>query len=224
VNRAIAEHYFPDLYTYPQEWPRADPWVLLDRQGKVLTTGRRVVMSGRDIQLNIESLYPGIRTDGVQITTIHGEHGQWADVGFVWLAADSPVTDPAKADLAGRNVLFLYADVIGEGMTRPTEIMKLKAGTPAATVCSLTNPFGVVHVEVTPVEIGRDTVTLRVRVQHAPLPATAAIPDALETAWSPESAPVAVPYSGSADVQVTDRDGKIWKIVLHPERLGPVQS
>ena len=70
VNRAIAEHYFPDLYTYPTEWPRADPWVLLDRQGKVLKTGRRVVMSARDIQLYVESLYPGIRTDGAQVTTV----------------------------------------------------------------------------------------------------------------------------------------------------------
>ena len=224
VNRAIAEHYFPDLYTYPKEWPRADPWVLLDRQGKVLATGRRVVMSGRDVQLNIESLYPGIRTDGFQVTTVHGDHGQWADVGFVWLAADSPVTDPSKADLAHRNVLLLYADVIGEGMTRPTEIMTLKAGSPAFTVCSLTNPFGVVHVQVTPIEIGPDSVTLRLRVQHASLPATAAIPDALETAWSPESAPVRVTYGRSADVQVTDRDGKVWKIVLHPDRLGPLQS
>jgi beta-lactamase regulating signal transducer with metallopeptidase domain len=66
VNRAIAEHYFPDLYTFPTEWPRADPWVLLNRQGRVLKTGRRVGMSGRDIQLYVESLYPGIRTDGIE--------------------------------------------------------------------------------------------------------------------------------------------------------------
>ena len=96
VNRAIAEHYFTDLYAYPKEWPRADPWVLLDRQGRVLKTGRRVVMSGPDIQLYIESLYPGIRTDEVQVTTVRGGHGEWADVGFVWLAADSPVTDHRK--------------------------------------------------------------------------------------------------------------------------------
>jgi beta-lactamase regulating signal transducer with metallopeptidase domain len=219
VNRAIAEHYFPDLYTYPTEWPRADPWVLLDRQGRVLKTGRRVGMSGRDIQLNIESLYPGIRTDGVQVTTIRGEHGQWADVGFVWLAADSPVTDPAKADLSRRDALLLYADVIGEGMTRPSEWMALKAGSPAVTVCSLKNPFGVVHVQVTAVEIGIDAVAVRVRIQHAPLPATAEIPDALQTAWSAESAPVRALYGGSTDVQVTDQNGKTWKIVLHPERL-----
>jgi beta-lactamase regulating signal transducer with metallopeptidase domain len=224
VNRAIAERYFPDLYTYPKEWPRADPWVLLDRQGKVLKTGRRVVMSGRDIQLYIESLYPGMRTDGVQVTTIHGEHGQWADVGFVWLAADSPLTDPSKADLSGRDALLLYADVIGEGMARPSELLTLKLGSPAVTVCSLKNPFGVVHVQITPVEIGTDAVAVRVRVQHVPLPITAEVPEALETAWSPESAPVRAPYGGSAEVQVSDQDGKNWKIVLHPERLTGVTS
>jgi hypothetical protein len=225
VNRAIAEHYFPDLYTYPKEWPRADPWVLLDREGKVLTTGRRVVMSGRDIKLNIEALYPGIRTDEVQVTTIRGEHGQWVpEVNFVWLAADSPVTDPSKADLSGRNALLLYADVIGEGKTRPTELVALKLGSPAVLVCSLTNPFGVVHAQITPVEIGTDAVTVRVRVQHAPLPTTAEIPDALETAWSPQSPPVRAPYDGSAQVQVTDQNGKTWTIVLHPERLRGTRS
>ena len=225
VNRAIAEHYFPDLYTYPKEWPRADPWVLLDRQGKVLRTGRRVVMSGRDLQLYVESLYPGIRADGFQATTIHGEHGQSApEVHFVWLAADSPVTDPAKADLSGRNALLVYADVIGEGMTRPTELLALKLGSPAVTVCSLKNPFGVVHVQITPVEIGTHAVAVRVRVQHAALPITAEIPDAVETAWSAESAPIRVPYGGSAAVQVTDQNGKTWKIALHPERLTGTRS
>jgi beta-lactamase regulating signal transducer with metallopeptidase domain len=219
VNRAIAEHYFPDLYTYPKEWPRADPWVLLDRQGKVVKTGRRVGMSGRDLHLYLESLYPGMRTDGFQATTVHGEHGQWADVNFLWLAADSPVTDPSKADLSARDALLLYADVIGEGMTRPSEWMALKAGSPAVTVCSLKNPFGVVHVQVTAVEIGADTVDVRVRIQHVPLPTAAENPAALETAWSPESAPVRAPYGGSADVQVTDQNGKTWKVVLHPERL-----
>jgi hypothetical protein len=220
----MAEHYFPDLYTYPKEWPRADPWVLLDRQGKVLKTGRRVVMSGRDIQLYVESLYPGIRTDGVQVTTVEGGHGQSADVGFVWLAADSPVTDLSKADLSGRNSLLLYADVVGEGMTRPSELLALKVGSPVVTVCSLRNPFGVVHVQVTAVEIATDAVTLRLRVQHVPLGTTADIPEALKTAWSPESALVRAPYRGSTDVQVTDQNGRAWKIVLHPERLGAARS
>jgi hypothetical protein len=224
VSRAIAELYFPDLYTFPKEWPRADPWVLLDRQGRVLKTGRRVVMSARDIQLYVESLYPGIRTDGVQVTTVQGERGQSADVGFVWLAADSPVTDLSKVDLSKRGAVLLYADVIGEGMTRPTELLALKVGSPAITECSLKNPFGVVHVQVTAVEVAADAATVRIRVQHVPLRPTGAIPDADETAWSPESAPVRAPYNGSADVQVTDQNGKAWKIVLHPERLRAARS
>jgi beta-lactamase regulating signal transducer with metallopeptidase domain len=219
VNRAIAEHYFPDIYTFPKAWPRADPWVLLDRQGKVLTTGRRIVMGGRDIQLYVESLYPGIRTDGVQVTTVRGERGHSADVGFVWLAADSPVTDLSKADLSRRSAVLVYLDVIGEGMTRPTELLTLKVGSPEVTECLLKNPFGVVYVQVTAVEVAADAATVRIRLQHAPLRATGEMPDADETAWSPESAPVRAPYSGSADVEVTDQNGKTWKIVLHPERL-----
>jgi hypothetical protein len=219
VDRVIAEHYFPDLYTYPEAWPRADPWVLLDRQGNVLKTGRRVAMSGRDIQLYVESLYPGLRTDGFQSATIQDEHGHSAEVGFVWLAADSPVTDPSKAALAARDALLLYVDVIGAGMARSSELLSLKAGSPAVTVCSLKNPFGVVHVQVTAAESGGDAVAVRVRVQHASLPATAEVPAARQTAWSLESAPVTAPYGGSADVKITDQDGKTWTIVLHPERL-----
>jgi hypothetical protein len=220
VNRAIAEHYFPDLYTYPKEWPRADPWVLLDREGKVLTTGRRVVMSGRDIQLYVESLYPGIRTHEVQVTTVHGDRGH-ADVGFVWLAADSPVTDLSKVDLAQRNAVLLYADVVGDGATRPSEIVTLKLGSPAVLISSLQNPFGAVHVQVTPDAITSDAVTVRVRAQQAMLPGTAEIPAAVESAWPAQSIPVRAPYGASTDVAVTDQNGKTWKIVLHPDRLGP---
>ena len=224
VNRAIAEHYFPDLYTFPKAWPRADPWVLLDRQGRVLTTGRRVVMSGRDIQLYVESLYPGIRTDGIQVTTVRGERGQSADVGFVWLAADSPVTDSSKADLSRRSVVLVYLDVIGEGMTRPTELLTLKVGSPAVTECLLKNPFGVVYVQVTPVEVAADSATVRIRLQHAQLRTTGEMPDVDESAWSPESAPVRTLYNGSAAVQVADQNGQTWKIVLHPERLAAARS
>ena len=223
MNRAIAERYFPDLYTHPKKWPRADPWILLDRQGKALTAGRHVVMSARDIQLYIESLYPGIRTDAVQVTTVWGAQGGSSGIGFVWLAADSPVTDLSKADLSKRGVL-LYADVVGEGMTRPTQLMALKVGSPAFTQSALGNPFGAVHVEVTADEIGVDAVTLHVRLQHALVGNGADVPEALETAWSPESVPVLAPFRGSTEVQVTDQNGKAWKLVMHPERLGTAPS
>jgi len=98
--------------------------------------------------------------------------------------------------------------------------MALKVGSPAVTVCSLRIHSAWFMFRSRRFEIGADTVGVRVRVQHVPLPATAEIPVALETAWSPESAPVRAPYGGSADVQVIDQNGKTWKIVLHPERLG----
>lgn len=224
VNRAIAEHYFLDLYTYPTAWPRADPWVLLDRQGKVLETGRRVLMGSDDLKLYLESRYPGIKTDGFQATTVRGEYGRSSEVNFTWLAADSPLTDPSQADLSQRNALLLNADVIGKGMTRPSGLLALKLATPAVTVSSLKNPFGVGNVQLTAVEIGTDAVTVRVRVHHTPLPSTADISDTPDTAWPAGSASVRASYGGSADVQVTDQNGETWKIVLHPERLGPAEN
>ena len=219
VNRLIAEHYFPDLYTHPKEWPRADPWVLLDRQGKVLTVGRRVVMSQRDVQLYVESMYPGIRIDGIQGAGIHGDHGQAADVLFLWLAQDSPVTDPSRADLSKRRDLLLYADVIGEGRTRSSELLALNFGSTGTTACALKNPFGVVHVELTATASGADEVEVRARIQHAPLGTADEIPGAIASAWSPESPPVRVRYGGSAEVRMTDQNHHAWTIALHPDRL-----
>jgi hypothetical protein len=134
------------------------------------------------------------------------------------------VTDPSKADLSRRSDLLLYADVVGEGMRRSSELLVLKFGSPGVTLCSLKNPFGVVHVQMTAVDSGAEAVTVRVRVQHELLGTTAEISDAPETAWSPASATVRAPYGGSADVQVTDQNGKTWKIVLHPERLRGAQT
>ena len=91
VNRAIAEKYFPDLYTFTapkNEWPIADFWVLLDHEGNVRATGRRFAGSRRDLKLYLESLYPGIRTDGFQPVEFKGEHGRWAEVNFMWLTGN----------------------------------------------------------------------------------------------------------------------------------------
>ena len=61
VNRAIAEKYFPDLYTYttPKNESVADFWVLLGHDGKVQATGRRYSGSQADMKRYLESLYPG---------------------------------------------------------------------------------------------------------------------------------------------------------------------
>ena len=78
VNRAIAEKYFPNLYTYttPKNQSIADFWVLLDREGKVQATGRRYLISQRDLKLYLESLYPGIRTDGFQPAEFKSDRGR----------------------------------------------------------------------------------------------------------------------------------------------------
>src|ERR1700683_276864 len=101
-------------------------------------------------------------------------------------------------------------------MARSSELVPLKAGSPAVAVCALKNPFGVVHVQITPVEMGTDAVAVHVRIQHVPLPTSAEIPPARETAWSPESAPVIVPYHGSAGVQGNGHGGKKGEVLLVP--------
>ncbi|MBS0422076.1 MAG: M56 family metallopeptidase [Proteobacteria bacterium] len=219
VDRLIAERYFPDLYTHPEEWPRADPWILLDPSGKVLTTGRRVVNSAADIQLNIQSLYPGIKTGRLQLVTFQGPRGQRPDLAFVWLAADSPVTDPAKADFSRQPDVLIYADVSNGEKTFYTEMLAMKFGSTGTTRCALRNPFGVVYLRVTLDKGDANAAAVRVRWQHMPLPAGEYIPDPAENSWSAQSAPIRAVYGGPSGTQLTDADGKKWDIVLHTDRM-----
>jgi beta-lactamase regulating signal transducer with metallopeptidase domain len=219
ADRVLAEHYFPDIYTYPQEWPRADPWILLDRQGKVLTSGRRIVNSGNDIKLNIESLYPGVKTDRLQIMTLVGPRGQRPAISFVWLAADSPVTDPMKADFSKQPDVLIYADVTSGGRTFYTQMLALSFGSSGKTQCALRNPFGVVWLQVAVDKGDSAAATVRIRAQHLPLPASESIPGPVENAWSQESPPVRAVYGGSSETQIIDAEGRKWDIVLHTDRL-----
>jgi beta-lactamase regulating signal transducer with metallopeptidase domain len=220
VNRAIAERYFPDLYTYPKTWPRADPWVLLDRQGRVLKTGRRIIDSSSDLKLYLESLYPGLKTNDFQATTVHGDHAQWADVAFTWLADYSPIGDPSAADPRERSDLFFFAQVSGSSWScAATNLIVLKYDSPEVAKCTGRNPFGVVYVQVTAASDGPDAARLRISVQHAALGPAGEIPDISETAWSSQTAPVRVRYGESAELQVRDQEQQTWKIVLHPDRL-----
>jgi hypothetical protein len=150
---------------------------------------------------------------------VHGAAGEWADVNFLWLAADS--ADFAKVDLSKRNAVLLYADVAGNGMTRPTEAARLAGGARAFLVASLRDPFGVVHIRVTPAEITPDAVILRASAQQLPLSASGEIPAALETAWPADSPPVHASFGTSTEMQLTDQNGHTWNIVLHPDRIGP---
>lgn len=220
VDRQIAEKYFPDLYTHPSDWPRADPWILLDRQGKVLTTGRRAVNSKFDVKLNIESQYPGIKTDQWQGVALTGPKGEEADVSFVWLAADSPITDPSKADFAQQPDVLIAADVSSGDKTFYTQMLALNFGGSGVTLCALGNPFGVVYLQLAVAESDTDAAAVRIRAQHLPLPDSEAIPDADATAWSPQSAPVRALYNApSTPIDITDSNGNQWTIVLHTDRM-----
>ena len=221
VNRAIAEKYFPNLYTYttPKNQSIADFWVLLDREGKVQATGRRYLISQRDLKLYLESLYPGIRTDGFQPTELKSDHGRPAVVNFMWLAADSPVTDLSKANLFKRGDVALYANISGEGTTAETTLVVLRFGSPSVAVCDDKD----LDLQVTATDGGAGTVILRARIQHVarvqPAEFEFGRPNAVETAWSPESPPLRVPYGKSAEVKVTDQDHKTWKVTLYPDRM-----
>ena len=221
VNRAIAEKYFPDLYTYttPINELIADFWVLLSHEGRVLATGRRYSGSRGDMKLYLESLYPGIRSDGFQPTEMRSDHGRPAVVSFMWLAADSPVTDLSKADISRRSDVALYAVIGGDGSTAETTLIVLKFGAPSVAVCDNKD----LNLRVTATDGGADTVVLRARIQHVarapPADFEYGRPNAVETAWSPESPPVRVRFGKSTEVQVTDQDHNTWTVMLHPDRM-----
>jgi hypothetical protein len=221
VNRAIAEKYFPDLYTYttPTNESIADFWVLLDREGKVLATGRRYLLSQKDLKRYLEALYPGIKTDGFQPTELKSDHGRPAVVNFMWLAADSPVTKLSKANSSKRANVALYANIIGDGATGETTLAVSRFGSSSIAVCDDKD----LDLQVTAEDGGADTVILRARIQHVarkpPAEFEFGTPNAVETAWSTESAPVRVHYGESAEVDLSDQDHKTWKVVLHPDRV-----
>jgi hypothetical protein len=227
VNRAIAEKYFSDLYTFTApkgEWPIADFWVLLGHEGRVRATGRRFLRSGAELKLYLESLYPGIRTDGFQPTEFSGAHGRQAVVNFIWLAADSPVTDLSRADLSKRGNVALYADVSDAGSTTSTNLVVLKFGSPAIAVADNQQ----LDLQVTAIDGGADTVILRTRIQHVALaPASEfefAKPTAVESAWSPEAPLVHAHYGRSVEVRLADQNHKAWKVVLHPDRIAEASN
>jgi hypothetical protein len=229
VNRAIAERYFPDLYTFTApkgEWPIADFWVLLGQEGKVRATGRRFLRSGAELKLYLESLYPGIRTEGFQPTEFDGNAGRQAVVNFIWLAADSPVTDPARADLSKRGNVALYADISDAGNTKSesTNLVILKFGSPAIAVADDQQ----LDLQVTAIDGGADTVILRTRIQQvARAPASEfefGKPNAVETAWPPDALLVHARYGKSVNVRLADQNHRAWKVVLHPDRIAEASS
>jgi hypothetical protein len=221
VDRAIAEKYFPDLYTFskPENEADADFWVLLDREGHVRATGRRYIASAGELKAYVESLYPGIRTEGFGGAEFKGDHYRIAVVNFTWLAPDSPITDLSQADLSKRGDVALYAEITGDGGTNETNLVVFMFGSSAMTVDDSRDLF----VEVTGRGGGADAVALRARIQHVVRTSTTAfateMPHSLEKNWSLETPPIRIRYGDSAVVQLTDQDHKTWKVSLYPDRL-----
>jgi len=219
VDRAIAEKYFPDLYTFskPENEADADFWVLLDHEGHVRATGRRYIASAGELKAYVESLYPGIRTEGFGGAEFKGDHGRIAVVNFTWLAPDSPITDLSQADLSKRGDVALYAEITGAGGTNETNLVTFKFGSSALTVDDSRDLF----IEVTGSAAGHGAVALRARIQHvARTSAKAFTTEApLENNWSLESRPIRIRYGSSAVVLLSDQDHKTWKVSLYPDRL-----
>jgi hypothetical protein len=137
----------------------------------------------------------------------------------MWLAADSPVTNLSKANSSKRANVALYANIIGDGSTAETTLAVSRFGSSSIAVCDDED----LDLQVTAEDGGADTVILRARIQHVarkpPAEFEFGTPNAVETAWSTESAPVRVRYGESAEVDLSDQDHKTWKVVLHPDRV-----
>jgi hypothetical protein len=140
-------------------------------------------------------------------------------VNFTWLAADSPVTDLSKADLSKRGDVALYANISGDGTTAETTLAVLRFGIASIAVCDDKD----LNLQVTARDGGAGTVILRIRIQHVAQAQPAEFefgkPSAVDSAWSPESAPLRVRYGRTVEVKVADQDHKTWKVALHPDRL-----
>jgi hypothetical protein len=97
LDARIFERYFGD--TPRNAVPAGQrPWVLLDRNGQVLRSGRELVGEEFDFRERLVARYPGIRAQEVTVTPVvdgHGAHlkdvaGRDLQLVSVWLAPGSP--------------------------------------------------------------------------------------------------------------------------------------
>jgi hypothetical protein len=130
------------------------------------------------------------------------------------------VTDPSRADFSKQPDVLIYADVSSADKTFYTQMLALNYASSGVTQCALRNPFGVVYLQLAINAGDPDAAAVRIRAQHLSLPDSEAIPEAVATAWSPQSAPVRALYGApSAPIEISDANGKKWTVVLHTDRL-----
>jgi hypothetical protein len=104
LDRAIVERYFPDALHggVPAE---ARLWVLLDRSGQVLRTGREP-FEASSLSDMLEERFVGIKTSEITVTpvtdqtsrpvSVRGGSGEMLQLHCVWLAVGSPPPDAAS--------------------------------------------------------------------------------------------------------------------------------
>jgi hypothetical protein len=175
--------------------------------------------SAGDLKLYVESLYPGIRTEGDEPVELRADHDHRGVVSFTWLAEDSPISDLTKADLSKRGDVVFYAEISGDGNTNMTSLAVFKLGSSAVAVDDRRN----LYLEVSGGDAGANMVALRARIQHVPRPSPTdsrlETPSTLAKNWPLETPPIRIRYGRSAEVQVTDQEHKTWKVSLHPDHL-----
>jgi hypothetical protein len=175
--------------------------------------------SAGDLKLYVESLYPGIRTEGFEPVEFRADHDHDGVVNFTWLAEDSPISDLTKADLSKRGDVVLYAEISGDGNINMTNLVVFKFGSSAVAVDDKRG----LHLEVTGGDAGANRVALRARIERVRRPSPTEsrfdTPIALEKDWTSATPPIRIRYGRSAEVQVTDQEHRTWKVSLHPDHL-----
>jgi len=104
-NRSVLARYFPDV---AEDRVTADPilWVVLDRQGKVMASGREAASpelnNSSGILSRVMARFPKIRTNGGRMSGIldasgnrlQDSKGNLVILSYFWLDQDSPMPDP----------------------------------------------------------------------------------------------------------------------------------
>jgi hypothetical protein len=87
-DHAFLMRYFPDVW---QDGGSLDNlWILLDRLGNVLDSGRTLEMP-HAYRKELEARYPGTKIGEGRYTGVKAKNGKNASLAYFWLAADSPV-------------------------------------------------------------------------------------------------------------------------------------
>ena len=230
VNLAIIEKNFPDAFT-EDEHKAGLPWVLLGRDGSVQLAGRApaAFSNSGGTQAYIEALLPGSKINGYFGTSVRNAAGKSATAQFLWLAANSPVTQLSQADLAMRKDVFLYTEVTwpATASARSTEDPLQRAGTPYFTVEDRGRRTSATWQSVTFSVPGEGELPglLRWRVvgdaslQGDILMRLEVKSPGDASQWMPAGPERRVAYGSTTEYPWADSTGQIWKFAITPAAL-----